>query len=57
MTLAYAGSRLVGEAIESNLDCARYLAQLVDTSDDLRTAGPGGAVHLLLPLPATGRCS
>ncbi len=40
MTLAYAGSRLVGEAIESNLDCARYLAQLVDTSDDFELLAP-----------------
>jgi aromatic-L-amino-acid decarboxylase len=40
MTLAYAGSRVIGEAIESNLDCARYLAELVDNSDDFELLAP-----------------
>jgi aromatic-L-amino-acid decarboxylase len=40
MTLAYAGSRLVGEAIESNLDCAHHLAELVDASDDFELLAP-----------------
>jgi glutamate/tyrosine decarboxylase-like PLP-dependent enzyme len=40
MTLAYAGSRVVGDAIESNLDCARYLAELVDNSDDFELLAP-----------------
>jgi aromatic-L-amino-acid/L-tryptophan decarboxylase len=40
MTLAYAGSRAIGEAIESNLDCARYLAQLVNASEDFELMAP-----------------
>lgn len=40
MTLAHAGSRAIGEAIESNLDCARYLAQLVDSSTDFELLAP-----------------
>jgi glutamate/tyrosine decarboxylase-like PLP-dependent enzyme len=40
MTLAYAGSRAIGEAIESNLDCARYLAQLVNASEDFELLAP-----------------
>jgi glutamate/tyrosine decarboxylase-like PLP-dependent enzyme len=40
MTLAYAGSRAIGAAIESNLDCARHLAELVDASDDFEMLAP-----------------
>ncbi|SCF35890.1 Glutamate or tyrosine decarboxylase [Micromonospora purpureochromogenes] len=40
MVLAHAGSQAVGEAIESNLDCARYLAELVDASDDFELLSP-----------------
>ena len=40
MTLAYAGSEAIGEAIESNLDCARYLARLVDASEDFELLAP-----------------
>jgi glutamate/tyrosine decarboxylase-like PLP-dependent enzyme len=40
MTLAYAGSRAIGEAIESNLDCARYLAELVEASEDFEMLAP-----------------
>ncbi len=40
MTLAHAGARAVGAAIESNLDCARYLAELVEASDDFEIMAP-----------------
>jgi aromatic-L-amino-acid/L-tryptophan decarboxylase len=40
MTLAYVGSHGIGEAIESNLDCARYLAQLIDSSADFELLAP-----------------
>jgi glutamate/tyrosine decarboxylase-like PLP-dependent enzyme len=40
MTLAYAGSDAIGEAIESNLDCARHLARLVDDSEDFELLAP-----------------
>jgi glutamate/tyrosine decarboxylase-like PLP-dependent enzyme len=40
MTLSYAGARAFSEAIESNLDCARYCAELVDASDDLERMAP-----------------
>ncbi|MEV0807843.1 aminotransferase class I/II-fold pyridoxal phosphate-dependent enzyme [Micromonospora sp. NPDC050200] len=40
MVLAHAGSQAVGEAIESNLDCARHLAELVDASDDFELLSP-----------------
>ncbi|MBM0257987.1 hypothetical protein JNW89_15270 [Micromonospora sp. 4G55] len=40
MVLAHAGSQAVGEAIESNLDCARYLAELVNASDDFELLSP-----------------
>ena len=49
MTLAHVGARAIGEAIESNLDCARYLAELVDGERRLRDAGAGRALDLLLP--------
>lgn len=40
MTLAHAGARAIGEAIESNLDCARYLAELVEASADFEMMAP-----------------
>jgi glutamate/tyrosine decarboxylase-like PLP-dependent enzyme len=40
MTLAHAGSRAIGAAIESNLDCARHLAQLVQASEDFELLAP-----------------
>jgi len=40
MTLAHVGSQGVGEAIESNLDCARHLADLVDGSEDFEMLAP-----------------
>jgi aromatic-L-amino-acid/L-tryptophan decarboxylase len=40
MTLAYAGSDAIGAAIESNVDCARHLAELVDASDDFEMLAP-----------------
>jgi glutamate/tyrosine decarboxylase-like PLP-dependent enzyme len=40
MTLAHAGSHAIGEAIEANLDCARYFAQLVEASDDFELMAP-----------------
>lgn len=40
MTLAYVGARAIGEAIESNLDCARHVADLVAKSDDLELLAP-----------------
>lgn len=40
MTLAYAGSTAIGDAIESNLDCARHVAALIGESDDLELMAP-----------------
>ena len=40
MTLAHAGARAIGEAIESNLDCARHLAELVAASADFEMLAP-----------------
>ena len=40
MTLAHAGARAIGEAIEANLDCARYFAALVEASDDFEMLAP-----------------
>ena len=40
MTMACVGSRALGEAIESNVDCARYLAGLVTASDDFELLAP-----------------
>jgi len=40
MTLAHAGARVLGEAIESDLDCARHLAALVAASDDFEMLAP-----------------
>ena len=40
MVMAHVGARALGEAIESNLDCARYLAQQVRNSPDFELAAP-----------------
>ena len=40
MTLSHVGTRAIGEAIESNLDCARYVASLIDASPDLELLAP-----------------
>jgi aromatic-L-amino-acid decarboxylase len=40
MTLTYAGTAAIGEAIESNLDCARYAAELIDDSDEFELLAP-----------------
>lgn len=40
MTLAYAGTRAIGEAIESNVDCARYVAELVEAGDEFELLAP-----------------
>lgn len=42
MTLAHVGARELGAAIESNLDCARHLAALVEASDDFEMMAPVG---------------
>jgi aromatic-L-amino-acid decarboxylase len=40
MVLAHAGARAVGEAIESNLECARHVARRVDESPDFERMAP-----------------
>jgi glutamate/tyrosine decarboxylase-like PLP-dependent enzyme len=40
MTLAHAGARGIGAAIESNLDCARHLAELVEASEEFELLAP-----------------
>jgi aromatic-L-amino-acid/L-tryptophan decarboxylase len=40
MVLAHAGAREMGEAIEANLDCARYLSDLVAASPDFEMMAP-----------------
>ena len=40
MTLAHAGTGAIGEAIESNLDCARHVAELIDGSDEFELLAP-----------------
>jgi glutamate/tyrosine decarboxylase-like PLP-dependent enzyme len=40
MVLAHAGARVLGEAIEANLECARHVARLVEASDDLELLAP-----------------
>ena len=42
MTFAHIGVRGIAEAIESNLDCARYLAELVDGCEDFEMLAPVG---------------
>jgi aromatic-L-amino-acid/L-tryptophan decarboxylase len=42
MTLGHVGARGIAEAIESNLDCARYLAELVDGCEDFEMLAPVG---------------
>jgi aromatic-L-amino-acid decarboxylase len=40
MTVAHAGAQGIGQAIESNLDCARYLAELIEASEDFEMLAP-----------------
>ena len=40
MTLAHAGARAIGAAIEANLDCARHLATLVEASAEFEMLAP-----------------
>jgi aromatic-L-amino-acid/L-tryptophan decarboxylase len=40
MTLSHVGTRAIAAAIESNLDCARYFATLVDASDEFELLAP-----------------
>ena len=40
MTLANAGTRAIGEAIESNLDCAKHAADLINHSHDFELLAP-----------------
>jgi glutamate/tyrosine decarboxylase-like PLP-dependent enzyme len=40
LLLKYAGVRALGEAIEQNLDCARYFEQLATSSPDLEMLAP-----------------
>jgi glutamate/tyrosine decarboxylase-like PLP-dependent enzyme len=40
LTIAYAGAEGIGEAIESNLDCARYVASLVTDSEEFELLAP-----------------
>jgi glutamate/tyrosine decarboxylase-like PLP-dependent enzyme len=40
LTLAYAGSAAIGAAIESNLDCARHVARLIEDSEDFELLAP-----------------
>lgn len=40
MVLAHAGTRALGAAIESNLDCAHYVAELVEASPDMELLAP-----------------
>lgn len=42
MTLAHVGANGIADAIESNLDCARYLSELVDDSHDFEMLAPVG---------------
>ncbi len=42
MTIAHVGADGLAEAIESNMDCARYLAEMVAQSDDLEMLAPVG---------------
>lgn len=42
MTLAYVGAATIASAIESNLDCARYLAELVAGCEDFEMLAPVG---------------
>jgi glutamate/tyrosine decarboxylase-like PLP-dependent enzyme len=40
MILSHVGTRALGEAIEHNCECARYLAELVDQSNDFEMMAP-----------------
>ncbi|MFC0506371.1 pyridoxal phosphate-dependent decarboxylase family protein [Micromonospora costi] len=56
MLLAHAGARAIGEAIESNLDCARHVADLVEASDDFEMLTPVGlSIFCFRYLPPSAR--
>ncbi|MGS2616313.1 pyridoxal phosphate-dependent decarboxylase family protein [Micromonospora sp. LZ34] len=56
MLLAHAGSRAIGDAIEGNLDCARYLGELVEASDDFELLAPVGlSIFCFRYLPPAAR--
>lgn len=56
MLLGHAGSRAIGEAIEANLDCARYVAELVEASDDFELLAPVGlSIFCFRYLPPAAR--
>lgn len=40
MVLRFVGTRALGQAMERNLRCARYLARLIETSDDFELLAP-----------------
>jgi glutamate/tyrosine decarboxylase-like PLP-dependent enzyme len=42
LLIKYAGARRLGEAIESNIACAKYLEKLVTASDDFEMLAPVG---------------
>lgn len=42
LLLQHVGARRLGEAIEENIACARYLAELVERSDDFEMLAPVG---------------
>jgi glutamate/tyrosine decarboxylase-like PLP-dependent enzyme len=57
MTIAHVGADGLAEAIESNVDCARYLAEMVAQSEDFEMLAPVGlSVFCLryLPQPLRG---
>ncbi|GIH05480.1 pyridoxal-dependent decarboxylase [Rhizocola hellebori] len=56
MTIAHVGADGLAEAIDSNMDCARYLAELVDQSEDLEMVAPVGlSIFCLRYLPQAMR--
>jgi aromatic-L-amino-acid decarboxylase len=40
MTIAHVGTRAIGDAIESNLDCARHVAGLIESSPEFELLAP-----------------
>lgn len=42
LLLKHVGARRLGEAIESNIDCAEYLQELVNIADDFEMLAPAG---------------
>ena len=54
LLLKSVGTRAIGEAIEDNIACAKYFADLVTRDGRFRNAGAGGSLHLLLPARPPG---